>query len=98
MEQIKSFLDQQFVTGANVRIMPDCHAGKGAVIGTTMKIKNKIVPNLVGVDIGCGMLCMEIQKSDIDFEKLDRVIRLLVPAGQGTRQTPHSFTSNIKLI
>lgn len=97
MEQIKSFLDQQFVTGANVRIMPDCHAGKGAVIGTTMKIKNKIVPNLVGVDIGCGMLCMEIQKSDIDFEKLDRVIRVLVPAGQGTRQTPHSFTSNIKL-
>lgn len=69
IEQIKSFLDQQFVKGTNVRIMPDCHAGKGAVIGTTMKIKNKIVPNLVGVDIGCGMLCMEIQKSNIDFEK-----------------------------
>ncbi|MFZ0578071.1 MAG: RtcB family protein [Psychrobacillus psychrotolerans] len=51
MEQIKSFLDQQFVTDANVRIMPDCHAGKGAVIGTTMKIKNKIVPNPFSIDI-----------------------------------------------
>lgn len=51
MEQIKSFLDQQFVTGANVRIMPDCHAGKGAVIGTTMKIKNKIAPNPFSNDI-----------------------------------------------
>ena len=51
--------------------MPDVHAGKGCTIGTTMEIKDKVVPNLVGVDIGCGMLCIKLKDKNIDFQKLD---------------------------
>ena len=58
--QIKTLLDQEFTSNVQIRIMPDCHAGAGCVIGTTMTIKDKIVPNLVGVDIGCGMLCINL--------------------------------------
>lgn len=65
-----------------IRIMPDVHAGAGCVIGFTAPIKNKIIPNLVGVDIGCGMLCISLGKVDIDFAKLDKVIRDRVPSGR----------------
>lgn len=65
-----------------IRIMPDVHAGAGCVIGFTAKINDKIIPNLVGVDIGCGMLCVELGKIDIDFKKLDDVIRKYVPSGK----------------
>lgn len=95
--QIINFLNQPFAEGANTRIMPDTHAGKGAVIGTTMKIKDKVVPNLVGVDIGCGMLCIEIAKQDIDFSKLDEAIRKLVPSGQSVRSKAHPYTKNLSL-
>ena len=54
--QVKNLMDQPSVEGLKVRIMPDCHAGAGCVIGTTMTIRDKVIPNLVGVDIGCGML------------------------------------------
>ena len=67
--QIKTLLDQEFTSNVQIRIMPDCHAGAGCVIGTTMTIKDKIVPNLVGVDIGCGMLCINLGKEEIDFKK-----------------------------
>lgn len=93
--QIIGFLNQPFVQGSNTRIMPDTHAGKGAVIGTTMKITDKVVPNLVGVDIGCGMLAVEFNKQDIDFDKLDRTIRSLVPSGQNVRNRAHGFSKNI---
>lgn len=65
-----------------IRIMPDVHAGAGCVIGFTAKINDKIIPNLVGVDIGCGMLCVELGNIDIDFKKLDDVIRKYVPSGK----------------
>lgn len=95
--QIINFLNQPFSQGANTRIMPDTHAGKGAVIGTTMKITDKVVPNLVGVDIGCGMLCVEIQKQEVEFGQLDISIRNLVPSGQSVRGKAHSFNKHLNL-
>lgn len=68
--------------GQPVRIMPDVHAGVGCVIGFTAPINDKIIPNLVGVDIGCGMLCVELGKGEIDYAKLDSVIRAEVPSGR----------------
>lgn len=97
VSQIEAFLNEELTANAQVRIMPDCHAGKGAVIGTTMKVTDRVVPNLVGVDIGCGMLCVEIQKQDVDFAKLDHTVRALVPSGQAVRTAPHDFVKNIDL-
>ncbi|MDN3451321.1 RtcB family protein [Planococcus sp. APC 3906] len=95
--QIEGFLNEEVTHNANVRIMPDCHAGVGAVIGTTMKVTERVIPNLVGVDIGCGMLCVEIQKQDIDFAKLDGTIRTSVPSGQSIRSSAHPFIGQIEL-
>lgn len=67
---------------AKIRIMPDVHAGKGCVCGFTADLGDKVVPNLIGVDIGCGMLTFKLGVKDIDFEKLDKVIREFVPSGQ----------------
>ena len=81
-EQIKSLLDQEPFRDAKVRIMPDCHAGKSCVIGFTADLGDKIIPNIVGVDIGCGMLTVELGKIDIDYARLDEVIRNYVPSGR----------------
>lgn len=85
-EQIKVLIDQDFMKEVKVRIMADCHAGAGCVIGTTLEIKDKIVPNLVGVDIGCGMLCVNLGKIQIDFEKLDNFIHNNIPAGMNVNE------------
>ena len=82
IEQIRSLLDQEPFRDAKVRIMPDCHAGKSCVIGFTADLGDKIIPNIVGVDIGCGMLTVELGKVDIDFVRLDEVIRTYVPSGR----------------
>jgi len=68
--------------GQPIRIMPDVHTGAGCVIGFTAPINDKIIPNLVGVDIGCGMLCLELGNVEIDFERLDNVIRENIPSGR----------------
>ena len=62
--QVKELCDQEFCTGSRIRLMPDIHAGAGCTVGTTMTIKDKVVPNLVGVDIGCGMETAKIKKSN----------------------------------
>lgn len=80
--QIKELLDQEPFHDARIRIMPDCHEGVGCVIGFTADFGDKIIPNIVGVDIGCGMLTIELGKIDIDFEKLDKVIRKYIPSGR----------------
>lgn len=80
-QQILTFLNQKFVKNANIRIMADCHAGAGCVIGTTMTIHKYICPSLVGVDIGCGMLTIELKDMNIDLIKLDRFIRKKIPSG-----------------
>ena len=65
IEQIRRMCDYEFTEGSKIRIMPDVHSGKGCTIGTTMTIKDKVVPNIVGVDIGCGMLTINIGKGNI---------------------------------
>lgn len=80
IDQIKRMCDYDFTVGSKVRIMPDVHAGKGCTIGTTMTIVDKAVPNVVGVDIGCGMYTVNIGKGDVDFEKLDATAHF-IPSG-----------------
>lgn len=80
IEQIRRMCDHEFTEGSRIRIMPDVHSGKGCTIGTTMTVTNKAVPNIVGVDIGCGMLTMNIGKEPIDFAKLDAAAHF-IPSG-----------------
>ena len=86
MEQIKTLCDQEFVKQCRIRIMPDVHAGAGCVIGFTADLGEMVIPNIVGVDIGCGMLTVELGKTEIDFEKLDNVIRTYVPSGMNVHE------------
>ncbi len=89
-EQIETIVNLPAFEGSKIRIMPDCHAGAGCVIGTTMTITDKICPNLVGVDIGCGVLAIELREREIDFKKLDTVIRENIPYGFAIHKTPPS--------
>ena len=86
ISQVIELLNQEFIKGAKVRIMPDCHAGVGCVIGTTITIKDKVVPNLVGVDIGCGMKLINLGKIEIDYEKLDNFIKDNIPSGMNVNE------------
>jgi len=81
VEQIKTMMDTEFAEGSKVRIMPDVHTGAGCTIGTTMTIIDKAVPNVVGVDIGCGMYTTKLKEKDIDLEALDRVCHK-IPSGK----------------
>lgn len=80
IEQIRRMCDHEFTEGSRIRIMPDVHSGKGCTIGTTMTVVDMAVPNIVGVDIGCGMLTINIGKNPIDFEKLDAAAHY-IPSG-----------------
>lgn len=95
--QLIALMNQSSVAGSQIRIMPDTHAGKGCVIGTTMTIGNKVIPNLVGVDIGCGMAVAELKETRIDLPKLDSVIRKKVPSGFSIRDKAHKFLRNVDL-
>lgn len=81
IDQINELLEQEAFKNSKVRIMPDVHAGKGCVIGFTGDLGDKVIPNIVGVDIGCGMLCIELGNINLDLEKLDEIIRQYVPSG-----------------
>ena len=85
IEQIRRMCDYEFTAGSKVRIMPDVHAGKGCTIGTTMTVIDKAVPNVVGVDIGCGMYTVNLGNIEIDFEKLDEACHF-VPSGMNVWQ------------
>ena len=80
VEQIRRMCDYEFTAGSRIRIMPDVHAGAGCTIGTTMTVVDKVVPNIVGVDIGCGMYTVNLGKVDIDFEKIDEAAHF-IPSG-----------------
>lgn len=80
IEQIRRMCDYEFTAGSRIRIMPDVHAGKGCTIGTTMTVTDKAVPNIVGVDIGCGMYTVNLGKTVIDFAKLDEAAHF-IPSG-----------------
>ncbi|WMM24948.1 RtcB family protein [Tissierella sp. MB52-C2] len=83
-EQILELLNQDFVKDSKVRIMPDVHQGMGCVIGFTADMGDKVIPNIVGVDIGCGMLTVELGHIDIDLPKLDDIIHKRIPSGKST--------------
>ena len=95
--QIQHLLDQAFIAGSNIRIMPDVHAGTGCTIGTTMTITDKIVPNLVGVDIGCGMETVLLKDKRVELEQLDKAIHQFIPSGFSIRSSPHHYHEEIDL-
>jgi Uncharacterized conserved protein len=95
--QIIELLNQKAFQDTKIRIMPDTHAGKGCVIGFTAELNGKVIPNLVGVDIGCGMEVTEIGEVDINFELLDKFIRNNIPHGHGIHSKAQKINNN-KLI
>ena len=97
VKQIKTLCDQEFTKGSNIRIMPDVHAGAGCTIGTTMTITDKVVPNLVGVDIGCGMETIKIKNKHIELQKLDKLIYEKIPSGYQIRKIAHKYNDEIDL-
>ena len=83
--QIEAITESLAFKDSKIRIMPDVHAGKGCVIGFTGKLQDKVIPNVVGVDIGCGMMGFNLGKIDIDFSKLDKIIKTQIPSGLAVR-------------
>ena len=84
--QIRTLCDQPFAAASRIRVMPDCHAGKGCVVGLTMTVEGRVCPNLVGVDIGCGMEAVRFTpKKGLDFDRLDAFIRENIPSGFSVR-------------
>ena len=96
VKQIDLLLQQEHFKDCKVRIMPDVHAGKGCVIGFTADLGDKVIPNIVGVDIGCGMLCVELGNIDIDLEKFDKIVNDYIPAGRNIREVKLTDFENIK--
>ena len=97
ISQVIELLNQPYIFGSHIRMMPDIHAGVGCTIGTTMTIKDKICPNLVGVDIGCGMKTIRISESNFDPKMLDKVIRESIPSGFSIRNEEHPFSEQAEL-
>lgn len=97
IEQIRLVCEQVEFSGCKIRIMPDAHAGMGCTIGTTMTILDKIVPGMVGVDIGCGIETVEITERRIDYDKLDTMIRHHIPSGRRIRKNYHPLNNEINL-
>lgn len=95
--QIKAVCDVEAFADSKIRIMPDVHAGLGCTIGTTMTIHDKVVPGMVGVDIGCGMETVKLKEREIDFEKLDNIAKYDIPSGYAIREIPHPYASKIDL-
>ena len=95
--QIIELCNQPMSEGANIRIMPDVHAGAGCTIGTTMTITDKAIPNLVGVDIGCGMETVILKEKHIELQKLDKLIYAKIPSGFEIREKPHRYADKIDL-
>lgn len=96
ISQVVELCNQPYTIGNQIRMMPDIHAGAGCTIGTTMTIKDKISPNLVGVDIGCGMLTVKIRKREVDFKKLDEVIHREIPSGFSIHTTSVPYAAKIQ--
>lgn len=87
-KQVEELSESEAYKDSVIRVMPDCHAGKGCTIGSVIQYTDRIVPNTVGVDIGCGMLVIDLGKIDIDLERLDEVINTYVPSGFGVHEKP----------
>lgn len=96
-EQLEAVCNAPYLADCKVRVMPDVHAGKGCTIGTTMTIHGKVVPNMVGVDIGCGMYTVKLEDKSIDFNELDATIRKHIPSGRAVRSDVHQFAEQVDL-
>ena len=97
LSQVRLLLDQEFTSGSKIRLMPDIHAGAGCTVGTTMTIQDKVVPNLVGVDIGCGMETVRIKEKHIELQKLDKLIYDKIPSGFHIREQTHRYFRELDL-
>lgn len=97
LAQVQELCNQEFTSGSRIRLMPDIHAGKGCTIGTTMTITDKVVPNLVGVDIGCGMETVRVRETRLELQKLDKLIREKIPSGFSIRDKAHRYADEIDL-
>ena len=97
ISQVISLLNQPYAEGSRIRMMPDIHAGAGCTVGTTMTIRDRVCPNLVGVDIGCGMETIRIKEKRMELQKLDKLIRQEIPSGFSIREKPHRFADRIDL-
>ncbi len=97
VSQIIELCSQPMSASSQIRIMPDVHAGAGCTIGTTMTIKDKVVPNLVGVDIGCGMETVKLKEKHIELQKLDKLIYEKIPSGFAIREKAHRYNEKIDL-
>lgn len=95
--QVLLLCNQEFSQGSRIRLMPDIHAGAGCTIGTTMTITDKIVPNLVGVDIGCGMETIRIKEKHIELQKLDKLIYNKIPSGFNIRDKKHRYFDRVPI-
>ena len=95
--QVIALLNQPYASGSQVRMMPDIHAGAGCTVGTTMTITDQVCPNLVGVDIGCGMETVVLKEKRMELQKLDKLIRAEIPSGFAIRNKPHRYMKEIDL-
>lgn len=95
--QLKALCDSPAAAGTQIRVMPDVHAGSW-VIGTTVRFRERVIPSVIGTDIGCGVLRVPFEnKGKLDFDKLDKVIRENIPSGRAVRKNPHRFSSRVDL-
>lgn len=97
IRQVCELCNQSFAEGAKIRMMPDVHAGAGCVIGTTMTITDRVVPNMVGVDIGCGMETVRIKGRKLEVEQLDKLIKFNIPSGFDIREKRHRYAEKARL-
>ena len=95
--QVIELCNQEFTAGSRIRLMPDVHAGAGCTVGTTMTITDRVVPNLVGVDIGCGMETARLREDRLELQKLDKLIREKIPSGFAVRSAVHRYADQIDL-
>ena len=95
--QIQALCDQPFAAGSKIRIMPDVHTGKGCTIGTTMTVGDYVVPNLVGVDIGCGMDVVLLKEKRVNLPALDAFISKNIPHGRDVREKAHRNSGQINI-
>lgn len=97
ISQIIALCSQPMSEGARIRIMPDVHAGSGCTVGTTMTVTDKVIPNIVGVDIGCGMETVKLKEKHIEVQQLDKLIYSRIPSGFAVREKPHRYNEKIDL-
>ena len=93
--QLQMICDDPVAEGSVIRVMPDVHPGKVGTVGLTMTIGSRVIPNLLGVDIGCGMSCMQIKEKRMEYQKLDKVIRENIPVGFAVRKQTHHLAEEI---